>query len=101
MLSNASSSTASPRTVCASCGVVAPQSGTVCKSCSAPIVRLTPPSASGGTYWVAAKCSFQCRSCSFAAPLDHLDVDGTVECMHCGTRQRFNVEGWREGLAFA
>src|SRR6185295_10892156 len=52
-------------------------------------------------YWVAVRCSFQCRSCGFAAPLDQLDIDGAVECAYCGLRQRFEPSTWTEALEFA
>jgi hypothetical protein len=59
------------------------------------------PALAGEAFVVALKATFQCKSCSFAAPLDHLDVDGSVDCLQCGVRQRFDVESWREALAFA
>jgi len=47
------------------------------------------------------RCSFQCRSCGFAAPLDSLDIDGAVECAYCGLRQRFEPRTWSDALDFA
>jgi hypothetical protein len=47
------------------------------------------------------RCTFLCHACNFDAPLDHLDVDGAVECIACGVRQRFEVEGWRGALEAA
>jgi LSD1 subclass zinc finger protein len=55
----------------------------------------------GGGYWVAVACTFQCRSCGFAAPLDQLDIDGSVECAYCGLRQRFDASTWTDALEFA
>jgi hypothetical protein len=55
----------------------------------------------GGGYWVAVSCTFQCRSCGFAAPLDQLDIDGSVECAYCGLRQVFDASTWTEALEFA
>lgn len=55
----------------------------------------------GGGYWVAVSCTFQCRSCGFAAPLDQLDIDGSVECAYCGLRQKFDPSTWTDALEFA
>ena len=62
---------------------------------------MTAPRQDQAGYWVAVRCSFQCRSCGFAAPLDQLDIDGSVECAYCGLRQRFEPSTWTEALEFA
>ncbi len=35
------------------------------------------------------------------SPLDHLDVDGSIECMRCGLDQAFESDGWSMPLAHA
>lgn len=90
-------------TICRSCGIVAPAQGTACEGCGKPIaeVRVQVPSQAADMYWVAVKCGFTCNQCKFLAPLDGLDVDGAVDCAHCGLRQRFDVAAWKVALAFA
>lgn len=89
--------------ICGQCGVIAPRLCQACASCSANFAAppLSAPRMDAGGYWVAVRCSFQCRSCGFAAPLDQLDIDGAVECAYCGLRQRFEPSTWTEALSFA
>jgi hypothetical protein len=89
--------------ICRQCGVVAPLQGHTCEVCKQPLaqVRVAAPAHAPDHAWVAVRCGFTCNSCRFLAPLDALDADGAVECGHCGLRQRFDTELWREGLAFA
>lgn len=90
-------------TVCRSCGIVAPTHGTACEGCQRPLaeVRVQVPPPAPDMFWVAVKCGFTCNQCKFLAPLDGLDVDGAVDCAHCGLRQRFDVPAWKTALAFA
>jgi hypothetical protein len=89
--------------ICRQCGVVAPVDGHTCEVCKRPLaeVRGPAPAQPVDHCWVAVRCGFTCNSCRFLAPLDTLDADGAVECAHCGLRQRFDVELWQAGLAFA
>jgi hypothetical protein len=89
--------------LCASCGIIALSEHSQCSLCKAPYghPRIEAPATNDGSYWVAVRCSFQCRSCSFLSPLDELDIDGSVECGQCGMHQRFDVSAWNEALAFA
>src|SRR6478672_2635820 len=90
--------------VCGACGIIAPRGLTSCARCGANFAARpmgAPRIDAGGGYWVAVSCTFQCRSCGFAAPLDQLDVDGSVECAYCGLRQRFEPSTWSEALDFA
>jgi hypothetical protein len=89
--------------ICPGCGIIAPGQATGCEVCKKPFAhpRVVSPGAADGSYWVAVRCSFQCRSCSFLSPLDSLDLDGSVECGQCGMQQRFDVGAWTEALAFA
>jgi DNA-directed RNA polymerase subunit RPC12/RpoP len=64
-------------------------------------VRAAAPAQPVDHAWVAVRAAFTCNSCRFLAPLDQLDADGAVECAHCGLRQRFEIELWRQGLEFA
>lgn len=88
--------------ICPRCGIVAPVQRTSCSVCNQPFTepRVRAPNPKG-PYWVAMRASFQCRSCAFLSPLDHIDVDGEVQCSECGLRQRFDVDAWLEGLAQA
>jgi hypothetical protein len=89
--------------ICASCGVIAPRRCQACSRCGAAFAArpMTAPRQDQTGYWVAVRCTFQCRSCAFAAPLDQLDIDGSVECAYCGLRQRFEPSTWTEALYFA
>jgi hypothetical protein len=89
--------------ICRQCGVVAPLQGHTCEVCKQPLesVRAPSPAQPPNHTWVAVRAGFICNSCRFLAPLDTLDADGAVECAHCGLRQRFDIELWRRGLAFA
>lgn len=89
--------------ICRQCGVVAPLEAERCEVCQQPLAGTRAPSPAEplDRAWVAVRCAFTCNSCRFLAPLDSLDADGAVECAHCGLRQRFEVERWRDALAFA
>src|SRR5260221_8760495 len=89
--------------MCGSCGLIAPRRCPVCVRCGASFAErpMGAPRLDANGYWVAVRCTFQCRSCNFAAPLDQLDIDGSVECAYCGLRQRFEPSTWTEALEFA
>ncbi len=89
--------------ICVKCGVVAPTQHSQCALCGTLFThpRVHAPASSDGSFWAAVRCSFQCRSCHFLSPLNGLDMDGSVECAQCGMHQRFDVEAWREALAFS
>src|SRR5258708_29240019 len=90
--------------VCGSCGIIAPRRSASCARCGASFAERpmgAPRIDAGGGYWVAVSCTFQCRSCGFAAPLDQLDIDGSVECAYCGLRQTFDPSTWTDALEFA
>ncbi len=87
---------------CPTCGVVAPTAMRHCRVCDGDLAdrREVPPNADG-TFWVAVRAHFQCRSCGHLSPLNQLDMDGTVQCGHCGLEQAFDVGSWDEALAHA
>jgi hypothetical protein len=89
--------------VCRRCGVVAPAQGRTCAVCAGALAetRVEVPALPQESLWVAVRCAFVCNQCKFLAPLDALDADGAVDCACCGLHQRFDVEAWREVLAFA
>lgn len=88
--------------VCSGCGVVAPARGASCAVCRQPLgsSRVVAPSL-GDVAWVAMRCSITCRSCGFPSPLEGIELDQGVDCMQCGSFQRFDKEGWRPALEFA
>ena len=59
------------------------------------------PARGGALYFVQATCQFQCRGCARLAPLDTVDLDGTVRCVLCGLKQAYDPGTWKEGLAWA
>jgi len=89
--------------ICGHCGIVAPTDGTACEICKHPLAqtRLTAPALPADNCWVAVRCGFTCNSCKFLAPLDGIDADGAVDCVHCGLRQHFEVSAWVPALGFA
>lgn len=89
--------------MCPGCGLVAPSECDFCAVCDTRFAHTRPnaPWAADGSYWVALEVRFECRSCGQSAPLNHLDVDGAVKCMHCGAEQRFDAERWTPLLAQA
>ena len=91
--------------VCLGCGVLAPQQRTDCRVCGSALPpvdrRARVARLDGARYWVAVRCRFQCRVCGHLSPLDHLDIDGSVDCMSCGVAQAFDVDSWTDGLAHA
>lgn len=83
--------------------MIAPRERRQCEWCQAALGERVPvvPARPDETIWVAVRCEFQCRSCGFFVPLDHLDIDGRVDCLRCGVEQVFDVDSWRVGLAAA
>ena len=51
--------------------------------------------------WVAIRCHFRCASCRQLSPLNHLDFDGTVECLRCGAEEPFDIGQWVTALDHA
>ena len=86
--------------ICGHCGVAALREATTCAVCDRPLAQVRTE-APMNECWVALRTRFKCRGCGFEAPLDQLDVDGAVECAHCGLRQAFNASSWRRALDFA
>jgi hypothetical protein len=87
---------------CPTCGVVAPTAMRHCRVCEGDLSSPREiPANHDGTFWVAIRAHFQCRSCGHLSPLNQLDMDGTVQCGHCGLEQAFDVDSWDEALAHA
>jgi hypothetical protein len=80
-----------PATLCALCATPLGAAGQNCGRCGAKLVH----------FWVRVLCEFQCRGCGHWAPLNYLDLDGSVLCQHCGLEQVFSNTSWKEGLEFA
>lgn len=87
--------------LCGSCGAIALPRAQRCGVCEAGLERKRASALADGLIVVGVRCRFQCRGCGHLAPLDRLDVDGTVRCARCGLEQAFDVSGWEEALAFA
>jgi hypothetical protein len=52
-------------------------------------------------FWVALRCTFQCRACGHLSPLNYLDLDGSVLCFSCGLDQAFARSSWVTALEHA
>lgn len=83
--------------ICGKCGIVAPTEHAFCAVCDAALgpQRIPAPAVADGLVWISISVRFECRACRQLAPLNHLDVDGLVKCMHCGVEQRFEVGRWQ------
>jgi hypothetical protein len=89
--------------VCSTCGYIAASERDRCGHCETPYgaAALLVPLLAEQRFWVAVETTFQCRACGHASPLNHLDVDGAVLCLHCGIEQRFDANQWWGALAHA
>lgn len=88
--------------ICPTCGVIAPTARNSCEVCDGDLSgRRRATEIADERYWVGVRCHFQCRSCGHMSPLNFLDMDGSVQCHHCGLEQAFDVDSWREGLEHA
>jgi RNase P subunit RPR2 len=88
--------------VCPGCGRIAPLQRDTCAVCDAELDEAHEvPDRKDRAYAVAVRCQFQCRQCGKLAPLNHLDVDGSVVCVHCELDQAFDVDVWKAGLRHA
>lgn len=87
------------RMLCPTCGVTAPDERKTCEWCEGSLAGvLAAPTLDDGSYPVAVRCHFQCRSCGHMSPLNQLDLDGTVRCLRCGLDQVFDVGSWTAAL---
>jgi hypothetical protein len=90
--------------VCRGCGVVAPRQRSECEVCEHSFAEApleVPRLIDGDCYWVAVRARFKCRACGHKAPLNHLDMDGSVVCVSCGVDQAFRSRGWTRPLKHA
>jgi RNA polymerase subunit RPABC4/transcription elongation factor Spt4 len=83
--------------ICGACGLIAPIEHNFCSVCDDPLPKqgLYAPVMPAGFAWAALAVRFECRACRQLAPLNHLDVDGHVKCMHRGVEQRFDGARWQ------
>ncbi len=91
------------RELCPGCGLQAPRHRTNCKICSTPFPQQRPlsPEVGGDLYWVAVRCSIECRACGHRSPVNFLDLDGSVACLRCGIDQKFELRLWWEAIELA
>jgi hypothetical protein len=52
-------------------------------------------------FWVGIEATLECRACGHASPCNHLDVEHTVTCLHCGLEERLDPNQWWGALAHA
>jgi pyruvate/2-oxoglutarate dehydrogenase complex dihydrolipoamide acyltransferase (E2) component len=84
--------------ICAACGAMRQEHASKCRQCKSADAGTIKADVHG---WSIASCGFKCRACGFIVPLNHLDMDGSVECAKCGLEQAFDVRGWHEAFDFA
>lgn len=88
--------------VCSSCGCARKERALKCDFCKADHTSqgLKPPRFDD-ELWVWIESTFQCRTCGFNVPLNHLELTGAVVCGKCGAEQAFDVKAWHEAFDFA
>src|SRR5689334_13998326 len=89
--------------LCRGCGVVGPLQASRCEHCQGALgePRWWQPVAQQGLLWARVEASFECRACGHRSALNHLDVDGSVDCLSCGIAQRFDAKQWWTPLEHA
>lgn len=89
--------------LCRGCGVVGPLQASRCEHCQRELSepRWWQPVAQQGLLWARVEASFECRACGHRSALNHLDVDGSVDCLSCGIAQRFDAKQWWTPLEHA
>ncbi len=90
-----------PIPLCPSCGAIAPSQRTTCAVCDASLAQQLVARDGADGFWVGVECGFTCSACGHVSPLNYLDNDGDVQCLRCGTEQRFDSDQWWESLALA
>lgn len=89
-------------TLCALCGSVAAERSDRCTTCGAASAAGRVQAELGtDARWARVELSFRCVGCGFSSPLDHLDLDGTLSCAHCGLDQAFDVRAYSRVLSTA
>lgn len=51
--------------------------------------------------WVEVHCHFRCAGCQRRSPVNHLDLDGEVECLRCGEANDFDPGQWLDAIDHA
>lgn len=89
--------------LCPGCGAIGPLQASRCEHCSRELAepRWWAPVAQQRLLWARVQVSFECRACGHRSPLNHLDVDGSVDCLSCGIAQRFDIKQWWKPLEHA
>ncbi len=87
--------------LCRACGAARGRASGTCARCKHDVGPSLAITESPEEAWVAVDCTFTCRMCAFAVPLDHVDMDGGVTCGRCGLEQAFEVSAWFGALGFA
>lgn len=91
------------REVCRGCGVQRASELSECGVCHQQYAEgvVPAPLLDGTRYWVGLRAWFTCGPCGQLSPINHLDVDGRVLCLHCGNEQRFDTDQWWLALKHA
>ncbi len=90
-----------PISLCPSCGAIAPSQRTTCAACNGSLASPLVAHDGADGFWVGVECGFTCSACGHFSPLNYLDNDGDVQCLRCGTEQRFDSDQWWEGFSLA
>ena len=89
--------------LCPGCGVVGPLQASRCEHCKRELgeQRWWAAVAQQQLVWARVQVSFECRACGHRSALNHLDIDGSVDCLSCGIAQRFDAKQWWTPLEHA
>jgi hypothetical protein len=89
--------------VCPQCGALALDQHTHCPRCEASYgdALLLVPSTFEQRFWVGIEATLTCRACGHASPCNHLDIEHSVTCLHCGLEQRLDPNQWWGALSHA
>jgi LSD1 subclass zinc finger protein len=51
--------------------------------------------------WARVQCHFRCEHCQRRSPLNHIDMDGSVDCLRCGQANPFEPGQWLDAIDHA
>lgn len=88
--------------VCSTCGAARKDRALKCDFCKTDhTAKALTPARFDDELWVQIETTFQCRTCGFGVPLNHLEMSGAVVCGKCGAEQAFEVKSWHDAFDFA
>lgn len=88
--------------ICPHCGAIGLDQQSRCLHCEEDYdAPLLVPATTERRYWVGIEATLSCHACGHASPCNHLDLENTATCLHCGLEQRLDPNQWWGALAHA